>query len=120
MGRKPGPHSRADKRLVADRRLAPARRARRHIEDLTEHIGGHPTATQRLLIERTAMVLVRLSYLDEKILSGMDLTDYDNRTYLAWANTARHNLSALGLHDRSGDQPQTIEQLVAQVAASKT
>lgn len=81
MGWKPGPHSRADKRLVADRRLAPARRARRHIEDLTEHIGGHPTATQRLLIERTAMVLVRLSYLDEKILSGMDLTDYDNRTY---------------------------------------
>ncbi|GAO01096.1 hypothetical protein Gxy13693_119_004 [Komagataeibacter xylinus NBRC 13693] len=65
-----GPYTKSDARLIADGRSAPARRYRRYVKELTDDHGGVLVVGQRLLIERTAMLLTRLYYLDNLVLRG--------------------------------------------------
>ncbi len=90
-----GPYTKSDARLIADGRSAPARRYRRYVKELTDDHGGSLAVGQRLLIERTAMLLVRLHYLDNRVLQDTEFTQHDNNQYIAWQNAVRRNLVAL-------------------------
>ena len=80
-----------------DGRSAHARFIRRHQDMLTDHLGGSPTAPQRELIKHAAMLALRLHLMDLRFLATGDMTTHDHNTYLAWGNTYRRTLVALGL-----------------------
>jgi hypothetical protein len=65
---------------------------------LFEHLGGEDKVTppQRLLVERCAMIQLRLALLDSRILDG-SFTGYDSHTFLAWSNSLRRTLATLGV-----------------------
>jgi hypothetical protein len=79
-----------------DRRTYEGKLFHRFRRDLLDHLGRKPTATEAALIERTCWVHLRCSLLDAKLASG-ELTQIDSAQYLAWANTERRSLVALGL-----------------------
>jgi len=49
---------------------------------LIAHVGGHPSATQRALIERVVWLTVKSSQIDAKIAAETD-TEYDGNTDLS-------------------------------------
>lgn len=91
-----GPYSkeivlaRPDKRTREGRLLTQMRRT------LTAQLGGKPTPQQQMLIERCAMLQLRCAVLDKRIIDGT-FTQYDSNTYLAFSNSLRLSLTALGL-----------------------
>src|SRR5436309_1690459 len=46
--------------------------------ELRAHVGGNPNPVQRALIERAALLSLRVAQLDAKILAGETLTLHDN------------------------------------------
>jgi hypothetical protein len=74
---------------------------RRVRAELTEHVGGHPSVTERMLIERATMLSLRVAQIDAKILSDEVLTLHDNQHALAWINALRRTLVDLGLAART-------------------
>ena len=84
--------ARPDGRTKEARLLRQARRA------LIAHLGGEArlSAPQRALVERAAMLQLRCAVLDKKILDGT-FSEYDAKTYLAFSNSLRRSLEALGL-----------------------
>jgi hypothetical protein len=66
--------------------------------DLTAQIGGEPTAIQRLLIQRAAMLTLRLAKLDDKIVGETgNLTLHDTNFVIAWQNALTRVLVALDI-----------------------
>ena len=49
--------------------------------DLTAHVGGDPSATQRRLIEVAAGLSLRIAALDARTAAGAALTDCEANTY---------------------------------------
>ena len=77
---------------------------------LVAHVGGAPTATQRILIGRAARLMLQLELMDRKT-GGGDLSEREGRQALAWENTLRRTLQALGLERRAAAQPTLAELL---------
>jgi hypothetical protein len=65
--------------------------------ELIAHVGGNPTAPQRALIDRCALLQVHLARMDERMFEAGELSDHAGRQYLAWANSVSRMLQALGL-----------------------
>jgi hypothetical protein len=72
-------------------------------KDLTSHCGGNPSVTQRLLIDRAAILTLKVAQIDRRILTGESLTLHDSNYALAWNNALRRTLTALGV--KSADSP---------------
>jgi hypothetical protein len=73
--------------------------------ELLAHVGGHPSATQRALIEQLVQIKLRLAVMDRKFAAtGSTMTDHDSRTYLAWANSYSRLLRLLGLEGHQASQ----------------
>jgi len=102
-----GAYSRPHMLAKIDGRLKGAWLLRRIQEELTDHIGGNPTVTQRIIIERASIVALRLSYLDQKILDDEEFTILDNNQYLAWANSLTRMLQRLGIKE-TGPKPNQL------------
>jgi hypothetical protein len=51
---------------------------RRVRAELITHCGGNPTAVQRALIERAAILSLRVEQLDAKIVAGEALTSFQS------------------------------------------
>jgi hypothetical protein len=69
----------------------------RHLEaELVAHVGGKPTITERILIERLIKIRVQLDLLDEKLARG-DWTANDQRTYGGLLNALRLTAREIGL-----------------------
>lgn len=64
-------------------------------EALVEHLGGEPTATQKVLIDRSVMLIVHLARMDTRALESGD--EPEPTKYLAWSNTLSRLMKALGL-----------------------
>jgi hypothetical protein len=64
--------------------------------ELTKHIGGNPTVTQRVLIRRAARAMLRLELFDEKMAAG-EWTDKDGKVYGGLSNSIRLIMRELGL-----------------------
>ncbi|CEF48881.1 unnamed protein product [uncultured bacterium] len=78
---------------------------RRVRAELTEDVGGRPTAIQRALIERAVWLSLRLAQLDRKIAGGKNFTEIDSNTYLAWNNSYCRTVARLGIVKRNGSRP---------------
>jgi hypothetical protein len=89
-------NSRPHRFASIDRRTAEGRLFDRFRAELIAHVGGNPNIVQSALIDRCAWVRLRIALMDEKMLTG-GLTDQDSAVYLAWANTLRRLLVALGV-----------------------
>jgi hypothetical protein len=65
--------------------------------DLIKHVGGKPSATQRVIIERAVMLTVQLGRMDAKSLADGAMSGHATAEYLAWSNTLTRCMKALGL-----------------------
>lgn len=98
-----------DKRTREARLLAEVR------ADLTAHLGGNPSATQRRMIERAAWLSLHVAQIDAKAAEG-GLTPHDHRTYLAWSNTLTKLLRHLGMKGAAA-KPKSLSEHIAGAAA---
>jgi hypothetical protein len=96
-----GPYCRPHALAKLDGRTREAALMRRVLADLTRHVGGAPTVVQRMLIERAAVLTLRLAQLDRKILADHALTIHDNNHAIAWQNALTRALVALGVHQQA-------------------
>ena len=79
---------------------------------LVEHVGGDPTPPQLLLIRECAIKNARLGLLVDKILAGDEIDiDLASRVYLAWSNSMRRDLEALGIK-REQQLPATLAEVL--------
>jgi hypothetical protein len=95
-----------------DQRTREARLLRETVRDLTRHVGGHPSATQRALIERAAWLTLHVAQLDAKAAATGGMTDHAARQYLAWSNSLTRTLRELGLKGPAERAP-TLAEVIA-------
>lgn len=112
--RKIGPHSRPQAMRKLDQRTREARHLRETVAALTAHIGGQPSAVQRMLIQRAAILSLKLAQLDAEPA----LSEHDMRAYSAWSNHLRLTLRELGLRPAAARPPSLAEVLAAGRPAS--
>jgi hypothetical protein len=112
-----GPYSGPLTLAKLDGRTREAALMRRVRAELTAHCGGNPNAVQRALIERAAILSLRVAQLDAKIVAGEALTLHDSNFALAWNNALRRTLAALGLEPARAEPLDPMAALRAHVAA---
>ena len=101
-----GPYSRPPSLARLDQRTREARLLADTRAELTAHLGGAPSATQRALIDRAAWLTLRIALMDAKGADG-HLSERDGREYLAWSNSLTRALVALGLQAATA-RPMTL------------
>ncbi len=72
-------------RLVRDTRAA-----------LTAHVGGAPSATERVLIDRACQLTLRIVAMDRQFAETGAMSEHASRTYLAWSNSLTRTLREIG------------------------
>ncbi len=92
-----GPHSRRLALGKIDGRRREAKLMREIVEELTQHVGGRPSAVQRRLIERAAVLHLRLILMDEQMVPTGGMSEKNAREYLCWHNGYVRTLRQLGL-----------------------
>lgn len=114
------PYSRPLALAKLDGRTKEAALMRRVRAELIEHVGGEPSVTQRLLIERCAVLALRIAQIDAKIIAGEALTLHDNNHAIAWHNAYRRTVALLGIEPaaKSADPMQALRDHMAARAAA--
>lgn len=111
--RRVGPNSRPGPLATLDRRTKEARLLKRMEAELTRHVGGTPSATQRALIARAAMLTLHVAMLDARALENSGaMTGHDQRAYLAFSNSLSRALRDLGL-DAATAAPPSLADIIA-------
>jgi hypothetical protein len=82
--------------------------------DLTEHLGRAPTVVEKMLIDRAAILSLRLVKLDQKIIDDTSFTLHDDNHYVAWQNTLTRVLKALGVEAANGGARPTLADIIAE------
>jgi hypothetical protein len=100
-----------DKRTKEARLLA-ARRA-----ELIAHIGGEPSAVQKVLIERAARLMLFVELMDREALEAGTMSERNSRQYLAWQNSLRLCLRELGVKAAATVPPPSLVEYLASRAA---
>jgi hypothetical protein len=109
-----GPYTRATSLTQIDGRCRIARQIREFTATLVQHVGGSPTAAQAVLIREAAIKNAKVAMLVDTILAGQGVDlDCATRTYLAWSNSLRRDLEALGMTRPDQQLPSPIEYLAA-------
>jgi hypothetical protein len=106
------PYSVPDALGRLDLRTRQAKVAREVRDELTAHVGGSPTVTQKLMIEQLVQLRLRLAAMDTKF-ADVGMTDLDGRTYLAWANSFARMLRMLGLNGTKQRSGPTLAEILA-------
>jgi hypothetical protein len=102
--------------LGLDGRSAHQRFLRRHKAELTGHLGGTPSPTQAALIESAAMLALHIHLMDLRFLATGGLTKHDSDQYLAWQNSYRRAIVALGMKGARAERTPTLAEYQAQRA----
>jgi hypothetical protein len=72
------------------------------VANLLAELGGEPSLQERLLVERIAAKSIRCMLAETQILQNDNATSQSLETrYLAWANSLRLDLGAIGLERRA-------------------
>ena len=111
-----GPHSRPDKLQIVDGRLAEAKLMARVRAELTQHLGGKPSATQRILIDRAAAPSLRIHLMDRESARSGGMSERNGRQYLAWSNSLTRVLNQIGLKS-AAERPPSLQEYIAGRAA---
>ena len=112
--KKPGPFSRDQSLTAIDHRTRAGRVLKGVHAELVAHIGD-PTPGQRLLIQAAALKATRLALLSERLLRDETLSEGSDNHALAWLNSMRLDLQALGL-ERKAVRTITLADYVAKAA----
>lgn len=90
------------------------------VRDLLAHIGDDVTAPQKLIIQSAGLKAVRLALLSDKLLTDENgLAEGGDHHALAWLNSLRLDLVALGLERR--ERPTlTLASYLAKTPAAET
>jgi hypothetical protein len=112
---KVGPFSRDRALTTLDKRTKAGRVLRTTIADLTRHVGGHPSPAEALIIQSAALKATRLYLLSEKLLAGGELGEDGDHHCLAWLNSMRQDLTALGLASRIKDVTPSLADIAASI-----
>jgi hypothetical protein len=104
-----GPHSRPGRLAIIDGRSAEAQAMKRIRDDLARHVGGNPSVTQKMLIERCAVLTLRIQLMDRQQLRDSVLTERNAREYLCWTNSLSRLLRQLGMKGAAPRQLSPIE-----------
>jgi hypothetical protein len=92
-----GPYSRPNALAKLDGRRREAKLMAETRAELIEHIGGSPNAVQRRLIERAAVLALRLAIMDARAPDG-GMSEKDSKEYVCWSNAYVRTLRELGPH----------------------
>lgn len=92
-----GPHSRPEKLALTDGRSAEGKFMKRVRDDLAQHVGGRPSATQKMIIAQIAMLTLQIRLMDREAIKRPKMTATQSKHYLAWSNTLARLLRQLGL-----------------------
>jgi len=82
--------------------------------ELSEHVGGNPSAAERVLIGRAARLTLQIAAFDAK--PGA-LSEHDGRQYLAWTNTLTKLIRHLGLKGAAQRAPSLRDHIDARSTA---
>ena len=99
---RPGPQSRAARLATIDGRTIAGRTIRDVSEALISHLGGDPSAAERLVIQNCAVMATRLALFQDRLLAG-DPGEGDQHHCLAWMSALNRGLQLLGLERRARD-----------------
>lgn len=116
--RRAGPYSRLSVLNKLDGRTRAARLAKDVRKSLTAHIGGRPSATQKMLIERAVQLTIRITAMDSKFAETGLQTEHDSRTYLAWSANLARVLRDLGMEGAAQRTPTLAEHKASRAAAA--
>jgi hypothetical protein len=82
---------------------------------LLQHVGPNPTITQKYLIDRAAILSLRLAQIDKRIIEERTLTILDNNQIVAWQNCLTRVLVALGVHKPQALRRPSLAEIRAEV-----
>ena len=91
-----------------DGRTRESRLMRRLRADLAAHVGGQPSATQRVLIERAVQLSLQVALMEAK----PTLTDHDGRQYITWTNALTRLMRQMGMKGVA-EQPKSLAEHIA-------
>ena len=114
----PGPFGSTLRRGAIDRRSKEGRflAAARYL--LIQHLGGQPSATQLVLVDRVAWLMLHCLLLDRRMVSAkQDWGENDRKCYLAFSNALVRTLREIGLEGNPARQPTLAEVLKAERVA---
>ena len=77
-------------------------------KNLVEHVGS-PSFVQRLLIERAAVLMLRLALFDQKIVDNEPIPLHSDQWIIAWQNSLTRTLVALGVKPEAAAQPMGLD-----------
>ena len=112
-----GPHSQARIIRSVDGRSVEGRMLRAIRNKLVSHVGGKPTAVQSILIDRAAILSLRIALMDAHEKPGGPISEKNAREYLCWSNALVRLLRELGLESAPARVP-TIAEVFAQRSAA--
>jgi hypothetical protein len=99
------PYSRPAALAKLDGRTIEARLARETRADLIAHLGGNPSATQKVMVERAVQLTLRVQAMDRKFAETGKQTELDSRTYLAWSASLARLMRDLGMKPSASRAP---------------
>jgi len=108
-----GPYSRRKALAKLSGRTREGRLLRDTRKALIDHVGGSPSVTEQMLIERIANLHLRIAVMDRKFTETGVMTDHDTNTYLAWVGSYTRTLRELGLHAHVAPTPGLAEIIAA-------
>lgn len=86
-------------------------------QELVRHLGGNPSPVERQIIDRVAMLQLKLAQLDEKATSG-GLSEFELRAYTSLSSGLHRSLRALGIKGAPAKAP-TLAEISARIARSR-
>jgi hypothetical protein len=81
---------------------------------LLEQVGPNPTVIQRTLIDRAAILSLRLAQTDRWILEDRELSILDNNQIIAWQNALTRVLVALGVNRNTSKPTPSLTEIMAE------
>ncbi len=113
--RKFGPWSHPSTLALLDGRCQVARDIKELSEELAEQLGGAPSPAERLLIKSAAVKVAKIGMLIDKVLTNAEPDlDLASRCFLAWSNSLRRDLEAIGLKAPAQKVPSVASFVAAQ------
>jgi hypothetical protein len=110
-------HSRLFTHGPIDGRSRSGRYLARCREELHRHLGDNPSPVQQALVERIAMIQLRLMLLDEKAASGASLTGSEERAYTSLSSALARMVRSLGMKAAAARPPSLAEYMAARAGA---
>jgi hypothetical protein len=109
-----GPHSRPGRLALIDGRKAEAQFMKRIRDELTAHVGGRPSATQRMIIDRCAALSLRIHLMDRaEARNDAFMSEKNAREYLCWTAALSRLLRQLGLEEApANDKPLSVAEMM--------